>query len=195
MSRRTLAAFSLQEVLLATALFSILGTIVAGLLVAQLRISRKVNDRMLWERSQLMLFDRLRADLATTVAGGISPQSTGLAIQPVQEVTGEGTLVFSTSTLIAYRFQMADQRLNRHVWQKTLPVILTSPAVRITPVSWPGLDSTPPVKRERWTGIQSFKVSSEPNTSVSFRLWFELVWLEKDQPVAFRFPLYTRQVP
>lgn len=197
MPSRPLRGFTLLELILACALFSVLGVVVLSLLVAQFRIVSRVSRKVEVERSHLLFHEVLRSDILSTSGAGISLEpvaGSALAVQPVEGASGEGVLHYVKDRLIGYRF--ANERLQRFYWETNLPLTLQDPPDRLSGAQWTNWSSVAPVRTQTWPGVRAWRVRSEATAGqVSPRIWVDCTWLDRDKTWRVSYCFFTRQNP
>lgn len=196
-----LRGFTLAEMLVALALAAILASVCAGLLVSQLRISRRSTERIGLEHNHLLLHEALRYDisLATSSSISINAAANGIAFQPADTLTLQGTLAYSTSSLSVYQFHPGQRKLVRDAWTVSPPVALQSPAQRLVPSQWLTLATATSPNRRTWDDLRSFQVRTEEpgNAWLNPRLWVDCEWQHEPTSRLWRvsYCLYSRQRP
>ncbi|MBS2040725.1 hypothetical protein JST97_37405 [bacterium] len=200
MSTRALrAGFSLAEALVVTALVGVLTTVVGHLLISEFKFCTMASERLGLEREQELLRESLRQDILASASAGLTfePNSLGLALQPVEDITFEGTAIYSDKRLNVYLFDSNLKRLERRSWQTTPPITLKNPPARLNASDWNLVRAATPQRRIGWSMLVSFRVRSEAASLdlVSQRLWFDCKWQDKKGVQQLSYCFFTRQNP
>ncbi|MGE0491528.1 MAG: PilW family protein [Vulcanimicrobiota bacterium] len=112
MARR---AFTLLEVMVAAGLFLIVGLILVNLLIPTLRTAGRTSQRAQLQQQGLLAGRWLVDDLQLAAAGGVGIRSGPdvLAIQPANDLSADGVVVWQQELVVYY---VADRRLWRRTW-------------------------------------------------------------------------------
>jgi type II secretory pathway pseudopilin PulG len=189
--------FSLAEAVVGIMLMGILASAAASLMIGQMRVSRRSNERIVLESNHMLLQDVLRADIAVSTSSAITlhPDGRSMALQPAEELTLEGGLAHSLRRLILFRYNATEKLLVRDAWSADPPVTLESPPQRLSPAQWSSIGGLASPQRRFWTGLKSFALRSELPGQVTPRLWVDCEWLQGDRQWQVSYCLRTRQRP
>ena len=190
--------FTLLETLLAMSIFSMLASALMTVMVTQLRISRKSQERVALEHSHLFLQETLRRDMVETTAFTHSLRTGGeaLGLQFVAGVTPEGSILYDQARLVVYQYLIGPKRLERRLWSHHPPVTLNHPPQRLTPADWAQIDNHPQVhSRTVWSHLEQFQFRNEVAGTPGARLWVDCTWKDSHRNWATSYCLSPRQAP
>lgn len=178
MRRSPLSAFTLAEVLLASALLAVLTAVLGGLLVSQMKISARTDRNIALERGHLMLQESMRHHVALATAASTSLAANGqsLALQFSGGATVDGILTYDTRQLAYYAYTPSDKKLRLRFWSVAPPLTLQSPPLRLSSADWSTLTTAGGGTLQTWDHLEQCRFRSETPGSISRRLWVDCDW-------------------
>jgi hypothetical protein len=179
------------EAIITLALFAVIATLLVGVFTRSLRISTRESVNLELEQSCHFLARQLEEDLTSSGISGISyldtPEWHGVGINPIEDVTSEGTLAWQGTQILYFWEQRAESVYKQNLTTSTDP--LANP-IRFTPEALLGLAGGS--LKERATigeGVKVFLVTNRRADGTS-RLVDVSVELERnlpnDEPRRFR---------